>query len=283
MNIDRLYEPLTSDTVSQKRHELVDLGVCIIPGVLSGDLLERVRRFSDDFLEEHAVAHTHRYQGSDFHVITEEKHRREGLDHPNHNPIADELIGNKRQIEAAKLLGLEGLRSDETFIILDKPAGGPALYWHQDGMDWNHPRFALPWPTRIFFSYYLVDTSRENGCLRTIPGTHRKRIPLHDVLPAAHGPEIQSVDETHQAFIDHPDEIDLPVSAGDLVIADTRVLHAAWPNKSDQRRTLILQWWDVFPFPSVPSWWDGELPAELSETAPDPYEHTRIPGDYLRP
>jgi ectoine hydroxylase-related dioxygenase (phytanoyl-CoA dioxygenase family) len=167
-------------------------------------------------------------------------------------------------------------------IILSKPPGGPALYWHQDNMDWNHPKSVLPWPSTIFLSYYLVDTTRANGCLRVIPGTHRKRIPLHDQLPDAHGPEIQAADEDHLAFASHPDEIDIPVKAGDLVIADGRVLHAAWPNRSSERRPLILAWWRVFPFPSVPSWWTGEIPAELQAEVASEYVRTRRPGQYLR-
>ena len=144
------------------------------------------------------------------------------------------------------------MTSAGAIILLSKPPHGPPLYWHQDATYWNHPMSALPWPSRVFLSYYLVDTTRENGCLRIIPGTHRKRTELHDLLPDAHSPEMQRADETHLAFTEQPGEIDIPVQAGDLVIADGRVLHAAWPNNTDTRRTLVLEWWDLFPFPSVP-------------------------------
>ncbi len=276
-------DPLSAHSVAEKRAQLVDDGFCVIPGVLRGEFLERVRRFSDSFLDTHSVDQRFRYQGSDFHVVTEEQWERGGRKQMHHDPIVDELVSLAAQTEAAKVLGLEGLQSDESIIILDKPAQGPALYWHQDGMEWNHPKFALPWPTRIFLSYYLVDTTRENGCLRAIPGSHLRRLPIHDLFPPAHGEEIQAVDESHPAFMEHPDEVDIPVAAGDLVIADTRVLHAAWPNTTERRRTLILQWWNVFPFPSMPSWWDRERPPELDELPPEPYEITRVPGKYLRP
>jgi hypothetical protein len=68
---------------------------------------------------------------------------------------------------------------------------------------------------------------------------------------------------------------------GDLVIANGRVLHAAWPNQSNQRRTLVLAWWRVFPFPSVPRWWQGPLPAELQADPHAVYERTRRPGRHL--
>jgi ectoine hydroxylase-related dioxygenase (phytanoyl-CoA dioxygenase family) len=194
----------------------------------------------------------------------------------------DEILDLPAALAACQELGLEGLSDTGGLIILSKPPHGPALYWHQDNMDWNHPKSSLPWPSSIFLSYYLVDTTRENGCLRVIPGTHRQRIPFHDLLPDAHGPEIQAVDESHLSFMTHPDEIDVPCAAGDLVIADGRVLHAAWPNNSNQRRPLLLAWWRVFPFPSVPSWWTGEVPEEIHTDPNATYERTRRPGQYLR-
>ena len=41
----------------------------------------------------------------------------------------------------------------------------------QDFANWNSPAGATPWPTSIFFSYYLTDTNRENGCLRVVRTT----------------------------------------------------------------------------------------------------------------
>jgi len=36
-------------------------------------------------------------------------------------------------------------------------------------MNWGHASATTPWPSRVFLSYYTVDTNRENGCLRVIP------------------------------------------------------------------------------------------------------------------
>lgn len=273
---------LTAAEALTKREELLRDGFCVIPGVLTGALLERVRRFTDDFLDAHEVDPRHRYQGSDFHIQAERTWAKQQDPSRYHDPLVDELLDLPAARQACAELGLEGLSDTGTIIVLSKPPGGPALYWHQDNMDWNHPKSALPWPSTIFLSYYMVDTTRANGCLRAIPGTHLKRIDFHEQLPDAHGAEIQAVDEQHAAFMTHPDEVDIPVKAGDLVIADGRVLHAAWPNHSAQRRTLVLAWWRVFPFPTVPSWWTGDLPAELQADPDAAYERTRKPGQYLR-
>jgi len=195
----------------------------------------------------------------------------------------DRLVDLPDAWEACRLIGLENERPDDSIIVLSKPPYGPPLYWHQDMMNWNHPEAAAPWPTRVFLSYYMTDTTRENGCLRAIPGTHRKRIPLHDLLPAAHGPDIQAItDLSHPAFMDHPDAVDLPVSAGDLVINDARLLHAAHANRTGQRRTLVLQWHSLFDFPNPPSWWTGDIPQAIRDYDPSiKYESTRIPGMHL--
>jgi len=273
---------LTPEIARQKRDQLMQDGFCVVPGVLHGEMLDKVCRFTNDFLDEHPVDPRHRYQGSDFHIMAERVWATSQNKRPYHSPIVDELLDLQEAHEACTALQLEGMQSHGTIIILNKPAYGPPLYWHQDNMQWNHPKSALPWPTQIFLSYYLVDTTRENGCLRVIPGTHRKRLSLHDLLPAAHGPEIQAADDSHPAFMTHPDEIDICVSAGDLVIADARVLHAAWPNRTNQRRPLVLLWWSVFPFPTVPSWWEGEIPDAVHTDPNAIYEATRMPGKYLK-
>jgi len=83
--------------------------------------------------------------------------------------------------------------------------------------------------------------------------------------------------------MNHPDAVDLPVKAGDLVLNDARLLHAARANNTDRRRTLVLQWHSLFDFPNPPSWWTGEIPDEILKADPNAtFQPTRIPGKYLR-
>ncbi|MDZ4860210.1 MAG: phytanoyl-CoA dioxygenase family protein [Candidatus Hydrogenedentes bacterium] len=276
---------LSPEAAMAKRKQLVGDGFCIVPGVLHGSLLERWVAYSDAVLDRVPLNPDTKYQGSDFHVNSRRRYERDDLHRPDQglwSPLVDELVDLSAAREAYRLLGFEGAEADDTVLILSKPAHGPALYWHQDFMEWDHPKAGLPWPTRVFLSYYLVDTTVENGCLRAIPGSHRCRLPLHDILPPAHGPEIQALETSHPVFADHPEAIDLPVKAGDLVINDARLLHAAHANTTDHRRTLLLQWHGVFPWPSVPSWWEGAIP-ECIERAEEfgEYPMTRVPGKYL--
>lgn len=279
---------LTDEEAIAKRDELVTQGYTCIPGVMPQSLLDRLRTWSGEIFDRVTVRREIRYQGSDIFVSTERNwsNDRELEENRFPDPIAEEIIDQPDQLAVCGQLGLEGLVSDDVVIILSKPGYGPPLYWHQDFMKWQSPEAATPWPTRIFLSYYLIDTNRENGCLRVIPGSHRRRHELHDILPAAHGNEIKAIDDlAHPAFTDCPDAVDLPLNAGDLVIADARILHAAWPNQTDQRRTLLLAWHDVFSFPEPPSWWTGDIPDVVRNVDPDAqYERSseyRTPTYYL--
>src|SRR3546814_9360092 len=85
----------------------------------------------------------------------------------------------------------------------------------------------------------LTDTTRENGCLRVILGSHRHDHPLHH-LEAAHSAELQGVlNPDNPAFAAHPDEVAVPVPAGDVLVVDARLIHSAYGNATGHERPLI--------------------------------------------
>ena len=277
----------------EKRDQLVADGYTVIPGVFGEALLQEFRDWSEEYFGQHEVEHRYRYQGSDVSVISPARWARGDIPAPRagdkserilSDPIVDQFLDDPGLQMACKSLQLEGLKSSENLLILAKPAHGPPLYWHQDFMNWNSPIAATPWPTKVFLSTYLTDTSVENGCLRVIPGTHLRRIDLHDMIPDAHGEDAQALESLDvPAIMEHPDAVDLPMRAGDMVGADARLLHAAHPNTTDARRTLMLAWHDVFPFPEPPSWWTDPIPTVVREADPTvEYEPRRSPSKYLR-
>ena len=260
---------MTPEIALQKRSQLVTEGYCVIDDILTDDFLDELRQESDRMLD--AVQHPPhwKYQGSDLKAGGDDE------------PVIDKLIHWQPARDALGAMGLGDFKSHGRFIILSKPPGGPPLYWHQDWMDWNDPISAAFWPQTLFFSYYLVDTTVENGCFRVIPGTHLKRIPLHDRLTPAHAQGGYYVAEDDpDMFCDHPDAIDVPVKAGSFVIGEGRVLHAAHGNRSDRQRTLLLGW-HTRPL-TVPDNWTGEVPEVILRRDPEAtYERTRVPGKYL--
>jgi len=167
---------VTPNEALLKREQLTADGFCVIDGILPEPFLEDLRQETDRLLD--SVEHPARwkYQGSDLHI------------HGRDNALIDRLDKWQPAGDALTAMGLD-FKSRGGFIILSKPPGGPPLYWHQDWTGWNDPISAAPWPQYIFLSYYLVDTTAENGCFRVIPGTHIRRISLHDKLLVPHADE----------------------------------------------------------------------------------------------
>ena len=169
------------------------------------------------------------------------------------------------------------------FLLRRYPTGGNlgGYMWAHD-MAWGPTSLSCtPWPQTIFLSYYLEDTSLENGCFQVIPGTHLKRIPLHDQLVTAHEQGARFIEESHPImFSHHPDQVDVLTKAGSLVLGDARVLHAARKNQTAQRRNLLLLWHSRPK--TVPDYWEGEIPLMFVEDDPETtYPSSRVPGQYL--
>ena len=219
----------------------------------------------------------------------------------NFYPELADLIGNPRALAALGQMGLEDIKFWKA-VIISKPPGGPRLYWHQDCIMWGDARAYSDRAPMIFLMYYLEDTRRENGCLRLLPGSHKHRHALHN-MGEAHTKDINRMDNPDDPrFLDYPNEVDVPVKAGDLVVGDARMFHATQENASDEQRTVITIWFH--PFYSdlqegTQSWiheafhrqhetWPADALEKISTLIPDylgaapPMELTRTPDERLR-
>ena len=219
-------------TIDQsRRDQLIDKGYCVVPRLLDIDLLLRVRRVSQRLLDENS-AEEKRRRGHQGNVVSL----------AYQDPVFSELIALPAALEALAALGFTRPRYFGGAIIA-KEAGSPPLYWHQDWTYWGEPESADPIPHQVFLMWYLTDTCRPNGCLRVVPGSHRTRLDAHDRI-GTHDDGIRDQNpETSAGYQPLPGEVDVAVTAGDLVIGDARVLHAAHANTTDQRRTVITLWY----------------------------------------
>jgi ectoine hydroxylase-related dioxygenase (phytanoyl-CoA dioxygenase family) len=238
-----------------KRAQLLEDGYCVVERVLSREMLERLRAATDDLLEKQDPERLRRARatGSMIPVVSD--------------PFMAELVAWPPALAALADLGFPHPTFSDGWII-SKPPHSPRLFWHYDWFTWEDARSYEPEPPQVFLMYYLVDTAVENGCLRVIPGSHVRHNPIHDLLAAPHSEELteaRNVDAVE--FSSRPDEVSLPVRAGDLVVGDARLLHAAHANETDERRTLITLWYQP-DLASLPERMRAQLAAKRQDPPP---------------
>lgn len=215
---------------TDKRAQLERDGYCVFPGLLPDELLTALRQVTGDILGKLPAEHEQDNRSTGSMVSVYE------------DPIMGDLIALPQAQAALRSLGFSGAGFSSGYII-SKPPKSPRLFWHYDWAGWDAPESFTSQTPQIFFMYYLTNTRRENGCLRVIPGSHIHDNALIPLLDEAHTPELlRAADPSRPAFSDRPDEVDVPIVAGDLLIGDARLLHASHANNSEERRTVITLW-----------------------------------------
>lgn len=102
------------------------------------------------------------------------------------------------------------------------PGGGTSTFWHQDNFYFD------TWADDIVTcGIYLEDTTRENGCLKVIPGSHKDGPQTHQRNPGTYGSWVE-VDESRA--------VDLEIPGGTVLLFSANLLHGANPNRSDRSR-----------------------------------------------
>lgn len=212
------------------KRQLVEDGFCVVSELVPDGLLDRLREATDRLVAEQSAeqAAMQRNTGSMIPAVRD--------------PILAELITLPAALDAFREMGY-GRPSFSDGWIISKPPHSPRLFWHYDWFAWHDPVSYRADPAQVALMYYLHDTRRKNGCLRVIPGSHNHHNPMHEVLDTPRH-ELTGTTATDRAeFEDRPDEIDLPMRAGDVLIADARLLHAGHENQTDEHRTLITLWY----------------------------------------
>jgi ectoine hydroxylase-related dioxygenase (phytanoyl-CoA dioxygenase family) len=273
---------VTAADLAQKARQLIEEGYCILEDMLDADTLQHTRDVAmkavGELSEEQLEAT--RAPGS--------------LINSNDQPGLAYCIGNPKALAALEAMGF-GESKLWKAVIISKPGPSPRLYWHQDCMMWDDPRAYSDYSPMIFLMYYLDDTSHENGCLRLLPGSHRRWHKLH-TMGEAHTRDINRANDLDDPrFRDYPGETDVPIKAGDLVIGDARLFHATHANSTDQHRTVITIWfhplfsgleertqsWIHHEFHRRHAQWPPEALEKIKAVIPD-YRGTVEPMEYNR-
>lgn len=206
-------------------------GFVLVPNFLASGMLENLRRVSASILAGLAPEHREKFKSTG------------SLCNFGDHPEYAEIVAHPAVATVMSRLGFDTFKWLSGYLI-SKPGHSPPLFWHQDWWGWSNEVSYQVKPLGLAFMYYLSDTVPENGCLRVIPGSHRNWHELHG-LPDAHDDDLgRAKNLDSPAYQSHPDELAVTVSAGDLVIMDSRLLHSAYPNNTDAERSLLTLWYN---------------------------------------
>ena len=142
------------------------------------------------------------------------------------------------------------------------------ISWHQDGTYWglDSTRVTTAWIA-------LTDSTIDNGCMRVVPGSHRRPILPHRDTYApdnrlSRGQEIA-------VEVSEDDAVDVMLRAGEMSLHHVNIIHGSNPNPSDGPRIGFAP---RFTTPETRQI-DGESPTAVLARGHDRHGHFKLlPG-----
>ncbi len=120
-------------------------------------------------------------------------------------------------------------------LTAKEPREGGAWEWHQDYGYWYHNGCVFPYMASMMLA--LDKTTRENGCLQVIRGSHHAGRVEHGVLPGEQvGADPRRVDEMLKTM----DLVYCEMEPGDGLFFHSNVMHRSDQNRSPNRRWTVL-------------------------------------------
>ena len=189
-----------------------------------------------------------------------------------HNRHLDSRLIHELATHPAILDRMEALYGEDlliwrtNFFIKDPvdPAHEPKqIPWHQDFNYWPLE------PPVILSAWIAVDPStRENGCVQVLPGSHRKPLPHVKA-----GEDMVFAEQADPSSYDASEAVDLEMRPGEFVLFNERTLHHSEANRSALRR-IGLAVRMIVPIVQVLSW-DSPRHALVQARGGDPLGFNR--------
>jgi non-haem Fe2+, alpha-ketoglutarate-dependent halogenase len=140
-----------------------------------------------------------------------------------------DLVHDPAIVDAVEdLLGPDLLCWGTSFISKNGP-DARHVTWHQDATHWHlsEPRAVTAWVA-------FTPSTRENGCVRVIPGSNRHAVPHRD---SGDRLNMLGMREEVAIAVDTDRAVDLVLQPGEMSLHHPLVVHGSEPNPSTLRRT----------------------------------------------
>lgn len=119
-------------------------------------------------------------------------------------------------------------------VMLKEAHTGGSWEWHQDYGYWYNQGFIFPNMMSVFVA--LDPSTRQNGCLRVLKGSHKLGRLEHHQIGTQTGADPKRIPHIEQRF----ELLECEMSPGTAIFFNANLLHSSLPNNSDyHRRTFV--------------------------------------------
>ena len=144
------------------------------------------------------------------------------------DPFWLRFLSDERLLDVAEAFVGPNVAFFAADYIAKPPREGLEVRWHQDAHYWPLE------PMEVIVVWFAVSkTTRENGCVRVIPGSHRQGSLSHQASPDKRN---LLSSEAAPAVIDESLACDIELNPGDISVHHPLTLHGSNHNTSDQWR-----------------------------------------------
>jgi non-heme Fe2+,alpha-ketoglutarate-dependent halogenase len=147
-------------------------------------------------------------------------------------PWFDQLMRHPAILNLVRSLLGNDLMVWTTHIYPKEPGDGRFISWHQDSAHWG-----LDSNQVLSVWVALTDATRENGCMRMLPGSHHNGQVEHQDTRDSNN--ILTRGQTISNGIEEDRSVWIELKAGEVSVHHVDMFHASTPNQSNQRRVGI--------------------------------------------
>ena len=147
-------------------------------------------------------------------------------------PWFDQLMRHPAILELVRPILGDDLMVWTTHIYPKEPGDGRFISWHQDSAHWglDSNQVLTVWVA-------LTNATRENGCMRMLPGSHHNGQVEHQ--DTRDRKNFLTRGQTILNGIDEDQSVWVELKAGEVSIHHVDMFHASTPNRSGQRRVGV--------------------------------------------
>lgn len=140
-----------------------------------------------------------------------------------------ELIRDPRILDQVEALLGPDILCWATDFFAKNPGDRKRVTWHQDSTYWG-----LSEPDVITAWIAFTPSTTLSGCLRVVPGSHRKdQLPHRDTFSPTN---LLSRGQEVAVEIDEKDAVDVVLQPGEMSLHNVRLIHGSEPNNATHRR-----------------------------------------------